>query len=110
MTYPTLAIQTRGAWIRFTLPTQPGEGASYPSLLEIGTLRSAARAAHLEGIGTSEAPNVSVTLNNAGNKASDLIGLPLRAKAIIEQDGQTLFEGTISRIRYGVEMTLEITA
>lgn len=110
MNYPTLIIETGGIEIRFCLPGHAPGILAYPLLAEIGALRSAARAAHLEGIGTSESPNVTVALNNAGNKANDLIGFPLRSRARLEQDGETIFGGVISRVDYGVALTLEISA
>lgn len=110
MNYPSLVIETGGIEIRFCLPGHAPGILAFPLLAEMGALRSAARAAHLEGIGTSESPNVTVTLNNVGNKANDLIGFPLRARARIEQDGETLFEGVVSRVDYGVALNLEISA
>lgn len=110
MDYPVFAIELDGCWLRFHRPGASATGASWPLLTEIGTLRSAARAAHLEGIGAGEAPSISVTLNNSKRRASDLIGLPLRRRARIEDGDQVLFEGVVSDIGYGNTLTLEVAA
>lgn len=110
MIYPTLSIELDGCWLRFHRQGATASGASYPLLSEIGTLRSTARAAHLEGIGAGEAPNISVVLNNPKRRASDLIGLPLRRNARIESGTEILFEGVVSGIEYGNTLTLEISA
>jgi len=114
MDYPIFALELDGCWLRFHRPcclsVAEGSGAGYPLLAEIGTLRSTARAAHLEGIGASESPNISVTLNNPKRRASDLIGMPLRRNARIEQGTEILFEGVVSGITYGNTLTLEVAA
>jgi hypothetical protein len=110
MDYPVLAIELDGCWLRFHRQGTAVSGASYPLLAEIGTLRSTARAAHLEGIGAGEAPNISVTLNNPKRRASDLIGMPLRRRARVEQGTEILFDGIVSAISYGNTMTLEVSA
>ncbi|MDP2786249.1 MAG: hypothetical protein Q8O38_16900 [Sulfurimicrobium sp.] len=110
MNYPIFALELDGCWLKFHRQGTTPSGASYPLLSEIGTLRSTARAAHLEGIGAGEAPNISVTLNNPKRRASDLIGLPLRRRARIEDAGGVLFEGVVSNITYGNTLTLEISA
>ena len=111
MGYQTLSIEMEGGiWLTFTLPTVKGVGASYPLLTEIGTLRSTARAAHLEGIGSTEAPSISVTLNNEKRRASGLIGLPLRRRARIQDASGVLFEGVIQSVKFGTALTLEIAA
>lgn len=110
MDYPTFAIELDGCWLKFHRQGTTASGAAYPLLSEIGTLRSTARAAHLEGIGASEAPSVSVVLNNPQRRASDLIGLPLRRNARIEDAGGVLFEGVVSAIAYGNTLTLEVAA
>lgn len=110
MDYPVLALELDGCWLRFHRQGTTASGASWPLLAEIGTLRSTARAAHIEGIGASEAPSISVTLNNPKRRASDLIGFPLRRRARIEDGGQVLFDGIVSDIGYGNTLTLEISA
>lgn len=110
MEYPVFAIELDGCWLKFHRQGTTASGASYPLLSEIGTLRSTARAAHLEGIGAGEAPNISVVLNNPKRHASDLIGLPLRRRARIEDTSGVLFEGVVSGITYGNTLTLEVAA
>lgn len=113
MDYPVLAIDLDGCWLRFHRSSSTGPtsaGASYPLLAEIGTLRSNARAAHLPGIGSGEIPNLSVTINNQKRRASDLIGMPLRRRARIEQGDEILFDGVISDVGYGNVLKLDISA
>lgn len=110
MDYPTFSIELDGCWIRFHRQGATASGPSWPLLSEIGTLRSTARAAHLEGIGAGEAPSISVTLNNSKRRASDLIGLPLRRRARIEDASGVLFDGVVSDISYGNTLTLEVSA
>lgn len=110
MDYPVFAIELDGCWLKFHRQGATVSGASYPLLSEIGTLRSTARAAHLEGIGAGETPNISVVLNNPKRRSSDLIGLPLRRNARIESGTEILFEGVVSGITYGNTLTLEISA
>ena len=110
MEYPIFALELDGCWLRFHRQGTSGSGASYPLLAEIGTLRSTARAAHLEGIGSGETPNISVTINNPKRRASYLIGLPLRRRARIEDASGVLFEGVVSSIQYGNTLTLEVAA
>lgn len=111
ISYPTFSVELDGCTVRFHHPHAAiADGASYPLLSEIGTLRSTARAAHLDGIGAGEAPGISVVLNNPMRRASDMIGLPLRRKARIEAGGEVLFEGVVSAIVYGSTLTFEISA
>lgn len=110
MEYPTFAIELDGCWLKFCRYAANPVDLAYPLLAEICTLRSAARAAHLEGIGAGESPSVSVVLNNPKRRASDLIGLPLRRKARVEAGGDVLFEGVVSAIAYGNTLTLEVSA
>lgn len=110
MDYPILSIDLDGCWLKFHRQGANGAGASWPLLAEIGTLRSTARASHLDGIGAGETPSISVVLNNPKRRASDLIGFPLRRRARIEDASGVLFEGIISDISYGNTLTLEVAA
>lgn len=110
MDYPILSIDLDGCWLKFHRQGASSAGASWPLLAEIGTLRSTARASHLDGIGAGETPSISVVLNNPKRRASDLIGFPLRRRARIENGTEILFEGVVSGIAYGNTLTLEISA
>jgi len=110
VSYPTVAIELDGVWVRFHRAGNPSSGASYPLLADIGTLRSTARAAHLDGIGAGEIPGANVSLDNRMRRASDLIGFPLRRLARIEDGDEILFEGVVARVEYGTVVTLEVAA
>jgi hypothetical protein len=89
--------------------TKVGESGPYAMLLSIGTLRLAARAGNVSGIGVTESTSVTVQLDNTGRRVSRIIGRPLRARAEIYDGEDLFFVGTVSAIRYGqtVDITLE---
>lgn len=108
--YPIFAIELDGCWVRFCQPGAQVSGVVYQLLAEIGTLRSIARASHLTGIGAGEVPSISVILSNPYRRASNLIGLPLRRRARVEQGARILFNGVVSSVSYGNTLTLEVSA
>jgi hypothetical protein len=89
--------------------TKVGESGPYAMLLSIGTLRLAARAGNISGIGVTESTSVRVQLDNTGRRVSKIIGRPLRVRAEIYDGEDLFFVGTVASISYGqtVEITLE---
>lgn len=89
----------------------PTAGGPYPYLLMVGELRTAARAGQAIGIASTEAPSVTVTLDNCARRAATIIRRPLRVFAEIYDDADELFfEGIVASIEYGRVLTLEIGA
>lgn len=110
MSYPLFQIEARGAWLTFRHVSAADSPDSLAWLTEVGALRSVARAAHPEGVGATEAPSLSVSLDNANGQAFRLLGLPLRCRARLLLDGETVFDGLVARITHGVTLGLEIEA
>jgi hypothetical protein len=90
--------------------TKPGASGPYPLLLSIGTLRLAARAGHISGIGSTESTSVTVSLDNTGGHAAAIIGRPLRVRARIYDGPDLFFDGTVAAIAYGQTIELQIEA
>ena len=90
--------------------TEALAGGDFPYLLEVGALRLAARAGYLSGLGVGESPSLAVTLNNAGNRAADIIGAPLRARASVYDGADAFWSGVVSAITYGRTLELIIEA
>lgn len=108
-----LGIEQGETWLWFSrdaATVAPGP-LQWQWLAGVGTIRKAARASYLGGIGETESPNVSATLNNRNRQASTLLGIPLRRRAEIrDETGALLFAGVISKVAYGAELYLEIEA
>jgi hypothetical protein len=103
-----LVLDLDGTQVEFV---QPGVDGEYPWLTKVGTLLLAARAGHLEGIGTGEAANVTVELDNTGRQASELIGYRPRTRGWIYDDaGAIFFVGLIQSIQYGWALVLTLEA
>jgi hypothetical protein len=90
--------------------TKVGDSGPFPLLLAIGTLRIAARAGHISGIGTTESTNVTVSLDNTGGRAAEIVGRPLRVQAQIYDGPDLFFTGTVASIQYGRTVDLLIQA
>lgn len=85
-----------------TLHTTPPITLSAPDLVEVGpeTLR-------LNG----EVPNMSVRLDNARGQLTEQFAVPpLRARAVLVSNGETLFEGQVQAVEMAAEITLELEA
>jgi hypothetical protein len=103
-----LVVDLGGNEIEFT---EPLSGGAFPYLLEVGTLRIAARAGYISGLGVGESPSLAVTLNNAGDRAADIIGAPLRSVATIyDDDGSVYWSGIVSAASYGRTLGITIDA
>ena len=103
-----LVVDLGGNEIEFT---EPLSGGAFPYLLEVGTLRIAARAGYISGLGTVESPSLTVTLDNAANRAAGIIGQPLRAQATVyDDDGSTYWVGIVSAVSYGRTIALTVDA
>jgi len=90
--------------------TRRGGSGPYPLLLSVGTLRLAARAGQVSGIGATESTSLTVSLDNAGRRAATLLGRPLRVGAEVYDDAdELLFAGIVSTVEYGrtLDLTLE---
>ena len=103
-----LVLDLGGNEIEFT---EPLSGGAFPYLFEVGTLRIAARAGYISGLGVGESPSLAVTLDNASNRAADIIGSPLRARATVyDDDGSTYWSGVIAAASYGRVIGLTVDA
>jgi hypothetical protein len=103
-----LTIDLESAVLEFT---DPRTDAAYPWLDAVGEVRIAARAGSPSGFGVGEAPNGSVTLNNARKQAERLLSAPLRRRATIyDNAGKLYFEGTITEAIAGRSLVLKIEA
>jgi hypothetical protein len=89
--------------------TPLGDVGPYPMLIEVASLRIAAKAGAAAGLGTSEPPDASVTLENSGKRASAIIGVPLRAPAKLYDGDVLAFEGIVSAIKFSriIELTIQ---
>lgn len=101
-----LTLQLGATSLEFVEPRMAG---AYPWLVSVGTLHLAARAAHLSGLGTTEAASLQVELDNSGRQAATLLGRPLRARADVYDDaGDAFFSGLIASVAYGPTLTLSV--
>lgn len=111
MSYPVLAIRSRGVWLYFRRPGTAAPDPSWPWLSDAGSLREQARASHLGTLAEGETPNMTVTIDNTRRQASDLLGFPLRAPArLLDESGEVLFDGLVATVTYGAQLILEIDA
>lgn len=103
-----LVLALNGGAIEITSPRTPGP---YQWLLDVGTLRTAARAGDQTGIGVGESPSVVVSIDNTKRKAAAKIGRPLRERATVyDDDGAEFFAGTVSVVALGRVITLTLEA
>ena len=94
-----LVVELGGGQVEFT---EPLSGGAFPYLLEVGELRVAARAGYISGLGVGESPSLEVVLDNAGKRAADILGQPLRSLATVyDDDGSEYWSGVISAATYG---------
>ena len=102
-----LSLELAGGTVEFT---QVDDGP-YPYLTSVGTLRIAARAGTLAGLGVGESPSVAVALDNTERQVAAIIGNPLRGIATITyDDGEPFFAGAVSNITFGRSIDLVVTA
>ena len=90
--------------------TEALSGGKFPYLLDVSALRIAARAGYISGLGVGESPSLTFTLDNAGNRAADIVGHPLRARCAVYDDADAeYFSGAVSAVAYGriLEVTVE---
>ena len=89
--------------------TPTNDDGPYPFLLEVGTLRVAARAGRESGIGVGESPSIDVQLDNAGNHVASIIGSPLRVRATVYDGDTVFFTGIVANVRHGrtIQLTIE---
>lgn len=88
-----------------------GSGGGFPYLLDVGDLHVAVRAGYLSGLGVGESPSLAVTLDNTGNRAAGIIGQPLRARATVYDDDDSVYwSGIVSTIEYGRTVAMNIEA
>jgi hypothetical protein len=87
-----------------------GDAGAFPWLAGVGNLNVAARAGHLAGIGATEAPNLTVQIDNDRQQATALLGRPLRVAAeVYDDNGDLFFAGLVSTVVYGItyDVTIE---
>lgn len=95
-----------GATVEFTPKTDAGP---YPYLLAVGTLRVAARAGRLSGLGVGESPSLDIVLENNERQTAPTIGNPLRVPVTVTyDDGSPFFVGVVSKCRFGRTITLTL--
>lgn len=103
-----LAVVLDSATIEFGGPTSDG---AYPWLLEVESLRLAARAGSQTGFGAGESQRLDVLIDNAGRQAAAVLGLPLRrAATVYDEDGSVFYEGTIAEVQFARTLRLSIEA
>ena len=103
-----LVVQLGGGQVEFSEPRSSGV---FPYLLEVGELRIAARAGYISGLGAGESPSLTVTLDNAANRAAGIIGQPLRAQATVyDDDASVYWAGIVSAVSYGRTIALTVDA
>lgn len=91
--------------------TQPRSNGRYPLLTNVASMRLSARAGHLTGITVGEASSLIVELDNRKHRAANLIGQPLRARAIVYDDADIEFyAGYVYALTYGKTIGLTISA
>lgn len=91
--------------------TFPRDGGTYPWISYIGTRRGKVRAGHISKIGTNETPSMQFVLTNVANEVSNIIGVPLRQRCVINNDdGSVFFSGLIAQMTFGPEITVTVNA
>jgi len=99
-----LVLTIEGATIEFVRLNDDGP---YPYLISTGTLRIAARAGQIAGLGVGESPSIEVLLQNNSRQAATLIGTPLRAAAqVYDSAGALFYDGIVSKVAHGKTMSL----
>lgn len=92
-------FELAGATVEFTPKTDSGP---YNVLLAVGTLRVAARAGSISGLGVGESPNLDIVLDNNDRQTAQIIGNPLRIPVVITYDDATpFFAGVVSKVQFG---------
>lgn len=85
--------------------------SAMPYLISVGVLRMQARAGYISGLGVGESPSLEVTLDNCQNRVADIIGQPLRKRAdVLEDDDTPYWQGIVSALSYGRDITITIGA
>lgn len=88
--------------------TYARDGGPLPWLLKVGTLRLQARVGQS---GSAETASMEVTIDNSGRQAADVIDHPLRARATVYDDDDSIFfDGVVSFVEYLRIITLTIQA
>lgn len=80
---------------------EPGADGPYPYLLEVGELNIEARVGTPAGIASTEAPSIAVGFSNCENRASSILGWPLRLRVDIYDDANEIFfSGSIASFSF----------
>lgn len=90
--------------------TEQGADGPFPHLISIDSLTIAVRAGTVSGIGATESPSASATLDDIDGKVSAIIGAPLRVQADLYDGEDLFFSGLITDVAYGEIITLTIQA
>lgn len=88
--------------------TEQGTDADFPLLIDIDTVRIAARAGTVSGLGSTESPSAKASLDNQGGIAAEIVGYPLRVRAELYDHDDLFMVGTVSDFQYGAN-TLSLT-
>lgn len=85
-----------------------GSAGAYPLLAAVGTLRTSMRVGDPGSAPVT--PSLVVSLDNSQNLAASILGQPLRKRATLYLDDDSVFfDGTISLMGFGrtVDLTIE---
>lgn len=88
--------------------TEQGTDTDNPLLISIQTVRIAARAGTVSGLGSTESPSAKVSLDNNGGITAEIVGYPLRVRAELYDHEDLFMVGTVSDFQFGVS-TLDLT-
>lgn len=100
-----IEVDIAGATLRIAEITDADDEYNY--LISVGTLRMAARAGHLSGLGVGESPSLDLLLQNNKRQTITLLGTPLRAPVrCYNKDESLFFEGIVSKVTLGKTVTL----
>jgi len=102
-----LTLTLDGATLVFT-PPRSGVAGAYALLTSIDTIREAIQAPHIGE--DAEAPSLTVTLDNSAGQVRSLIGIPLRAPAVVSIDDVTVFSGVVASVTAGLAYVLTLEA
>jgi hypothetical protein len=91
-------------------PAPSGAGLAFAWLVSVSPINELASVSLVASMGAGESGSVSVNLDNTGNQAGDLLGLPLRVPAQVFDGDALLFSGIVARVQSGIEFSLDLEA
>lgn len=87
---------------------RPTEEPSWPLLDSVSDIQDVARGASAGGLTDNEVSSMSLTLDNAQQKAYQIIGIPLRSRCTVYQDDIEIFAGSVATVDLGLAMHIGI--